>query len=1464
MIKIIPPIILLFSFFSISAIAEGTDGDSLIDSVDVEVSVLDRQTALALIDENGHADIPNIYTEIGYEAFYNSNLSSVSIPNSIITIGGGAFAWTNLEVLDIPDSVVTIHGHAFNDIRKKLQHITLPGSVTSIGQEAFKFVEGDIYLIDPLGNNVDIHDFPSNASVFACESRDGNYAPINCEEAFQGIPRTILDNPAALSLIDSNGNIIVPDTYTSIASTALHGANVTNVTLPNTIESIGYEAFFQSSLEQINLPSTLLNIGGGAFANTNISYIDIPEAITTIYAHTFQETKLSEVYIPSTVTKIEFKAFNNSNITALYLPNVDIELGNEAFNTVKELYVSKPVSDNFNLNAFHADLTITICDGTNTYLPYCPAEDLCPNINGISSVASDTSAQPDIEHLKFCVSFINDVPTLNFLIKASDNFSNTHSASLLFWPEDEDQTWVYPSRIDSTVPFTLSVPLHEQAISGTYTIRLLNINDNDGLEVRFNQGILETLGFDVSTELNNPNSDSIKPEVVSFSSDGWVFDDGGLPQLSASIVVTDEGSGVTGTRGILELISPTGKSIQSSAYVSDENTLEFSFFESKYTNSGTYTVNTIRLNDYAGNQQMSYDWLLSNPISFDLNNPNSDSLLSSLTEFKLSASFDNESDRPVINVSGTAVDDLSGVESVYLRLLRPEGGILDKWITSGSSGTSIDFENIIPLTTGFVPGTYSVGYIRLIDIAGNQVAFQESDLAALNADLDTEINVFFPDEVDVEQPNLEDYYSDDSDLDSSPATDSYVVASWASLFGQWPGTTQTELITLTFDGFSEAITSFPINFSDTSHAAGFQFMGIGCDIAAIPDGQCASPEDTAQTQSAYIANVEDDGSRKIVTIGYASDSAETTGLGLNIHFDSTQASLVDASIALQNAYVGGTAEKDYLFGTNASNDEISAGGGDDYIYTGDGDDIVNAGEGSDLIVGGSGLGDDTYNGGEGSDTVSYTSALSAITVDLIQNTATGIDIGQDQLSGIENIIAGQGNDTLILNEASNSVYGGLGDDQFINLSFAGTDELFGEDGNDTFSWSSAGVGHLTISGGAGADIFKPANAASLSSVILEDFAPDQGDLIDLSSYWANNNAALADLITDDNSLSDVLVLENSGLVFNKDSNNQETILTFSTNAPSITVNEWIDSDGDGVSDAQDSSPYPVSFYSDSDNDGIPDYWEQMYGLNPENPADATSDQDLDGKTALEEFNANSHASGTLDLDGDNSQFALTDGLLIMRYLFGLRDNVLIQDSIATTAIYTTAAEITARLELMRDFYDIDASGDLDALTDGLMILRYLFGLTNQALIENAVSDTANRSALADILAHMHSINPSDSDSDGVHDSFDLYPFDANEIGDHDGDSIGNNADTDDDNDGVADSEDVFPRDATETIDTDADGIGNNADTDDDNDGIADSSDAYATDPTKHKAQVWGESDWGKTNWKPNNSGFTWGESTWGE
>jgi hypothetical protein len=60
---------------------------------------------------------------------------------------------------------------------------------------------------------------------------------------------------------------------------------------------------------------------------------------------------------------------------------------------------------------------------------------------------------------------------------------------------------------------------------------------------------------------------------------------------------------------------------------------------------------------------------------------------------------------------------------------------------------------------------------------------------------------------------------------------------------------------------------------------------------------------------------------------------------------------------------------------------------------------------------------------------------------------------------------------------------------------------------------------------------------------------------------------------------------------------------------------------------------------DSDEDGMPDSWEQTYGLNPNNPADAAQDADGDGVTNLDEFRAGTDPTD-VDTDGDG----IRDGL----------------------------------------------------------------------------------------------------------------------------------------------------------------------------------------------------------------------------
>jgi Ca2+-binding RTX toxin-like protein len=384
--------------------------------------------------------------------------------------------------------------------------------------------------------------------------------------------------------------------------------------------------------------------------------------------------------------------------------------------------------------------------------------------------------------------------------------------------------------------------------------------------------------------LENTNADNLSPIVDALYSDGWSINSDNKPIIEFELQASDIGSGLKVDDVIIELLSPSGTSIQKRSDFNDGQS-SFSISLSKFAASGDYRVNTIRLYDNAGNSTLGYDYINANDTIYTLDNPNSDNEGPILKSFELSAVFDESAQRPIIKIKGSALDDVSGLKNVYLRLERPGGGNLDKWITERASEPGLAvFDNQVPLTTQFISGEYIVNFLILTDIAGNEVTLNGNEVGSLNSTSSSSISVFFPSEID---------------------------------------------------------------------------------------------------------------------------------------------------IAEQNVIIEGTSKKDFVFGTDLTDDVLFSSGGNDYIYSGDGNDDVDAGPGDDIIVGGSGAGNDNYAGGEGVDKVIYSSAINSIYVDLYNKIAMGSDIDNDVLSGIENIQSGSGSDVLRGDEQSNSIWGGEGNDVFV-------------------------------------------------------------------------------------------------------------------------------------------------------------------------------------------------------------------------------------------------------------------------------------------------------------------------------------------------------------------------------------------------------------------------------------------------
>jgi hypothetical protein len=244
---------------------------------------------------------------------------------------------------------------------------------------------------------------------------------------------------------------------------------------------------------------------------------------------------------------------------------------------------------------------------------------------------------------------------------------------------------------------------------------------------------------------------------------------------------------------------------------------------------------------------------------------------------------------------------------------------------------------------------------------------------------------------------------------------------------------------------------------------------------------------------------------------------------------------------------------------------------------------------------------------------------------------------------------------------------------------------------------------------------------------LDLFPLDSTEWSDADSDGIGNNAD-----TDD---------DNDGVSDSSDAFPLDSTETVDTDSDGIGNNADTDDDGDGADDLVDVYPLNSLYSKDSDLDGMPDAWEIRYGLDPNDPSDASSDVDNDGAVALQEFIEGTIPAGSLDIDGNGQYDALTDGLLLLRGMFLLSGDALISNAVASDAVYKTSDEVTSRIDMLGDLVDIDGNGKVDALTDGLVILRYLFNLRGDVLINDVIASDATVKTAEDVEAKIEQLIP---------------------------------------------------------------------------------------------------------------------------
>ena len=196
-------------------------------------------------------------------------------------------------------------------------------------------------------------------------------------------------------------------------------------------------------------------------------------------------------------------------------------------------------------------------------------------------------------------------------------------------------------------------------------------------------------------------------------------------------------------------------------------------------------------------------------------------------------------------------------------------------------------------------------------------------------------------------------------------------------------------------------------------------------------------------------------------------------------------------------------------------------------------------------------------------------------------------------------------------------------------------------------------------------------------------------------------------------------------------------------------NEWLDTDGDGLGnngdpdddgdgygDGEDALPLDASEYLDSDLDGLGN------NVDPDDDNDGISDEQeaIDGTNPLNRFSCK---TGCFSFDVDQSSEAepLTDGLLVIRHLFGFSDNALTSGAVDLAGERGSAALIKEYLTGADTELDIDGDGTSQPLTDGLLLIRYLFGFKGDSLISGAIEDGAERDSAEAVEAYIEERMP---------------------------------------------------------------------------------------------------------------------------